>query len=39
MRIRDLNDQELSDCKSNVINLGAAMKSNDYDLAGRDSYC
>jgi hypothetical protein len=40
MRIRDLHDQELSDCKkSNVIDLGAAMKSNDYDAVGRDSKC
>lgn len=39
LRIRNLNNQELSDCKSNVIDLGAAMKHNDYELAGRDSKC
>jgi len=39
MRIRNLNDQELSDCKANVVDLGAAMKQNDYDAVGRDSKC
>jgi hypothetical protein len=35
MRIK--NEQELSECKSNVIDLGAAIKSNDYDRVNRDS--
>lgn len=37
MRVRDLNDQELSDCKANVVNLGDAMKQNQYDKVNRDS--
>jgi len=37
MRVRDLNDQELSDCKANVVDLGAAMKQNQYDKVNRDS--
>lgn len=37
MRVRDLNDQELSDCKANVVNLGDAMKQNQYDKINRDS--
>jgi hypothetical protein len=37
MRVRNLNDQELSDCKANVVDLGAAMKQNDYDKVNRDS--
>jgi hypothetical protein len=32
-----MNDQELSECKGNVIDLGAAMKQNDYDSVNRDS--
>jgi hypothetical protein len=35
MRIR--NDQELSECKSNVIDLGSVMKQNQYDNVARDS--
>lgn len=37
MRIRNMNDQELSECKSNVVDLGGAIKSNDYDSVNRDS--
>lgn len=37
MRVRNLNDQELSDCKANVVDLGAAMKQNQYDKVERDS--
>jgi len=37
MRIRNMNDQELSDCKSNVVDLGAAMKQNQYDGVARQS--
>jgi hypothetical protein len=37
MRIKNMNEQELSDCKSNVIDLGGAIKSNDYDKVNRDS--
>lgn len=37
MRIRNLNDQELSDCKANVVDLGDAMKQNEYDKVNRDS--
>lgn len=37
MKIKNLNEQELSDCKSNVIDLGATMKQNDYDKVNRDS--
>ena len=37
MRIRNLNDQELLECKSNVVDLGAAMKQNAYDNVARDS--
>lgn len=37
MRVRNLNDQELSDCKANVVDLGAAMKQNQYDQVNRDS--
>jgi hypothetical protein len=39
MRIKNMNDQELSECKGNVIDLGAAMKQNDYDSVNRDSKC
>lgn len=37
MRIRNMNDQELSECKSNIVDLGGAIKSNDYDSVNRDS--
>lgn len=37
MRIKNMNDQELSECKNNVVNLGDAMKSNDYEQVNRDS--
>lgn len=37
IRVRNLNDQELSDCKANVVDLGAAMKQNQYDKVNRDS--
>ena len=31
MRVRNLNDQELSDCKANVVDLGAASAVDQKD--------
>jgi hypothetical protein len=37
MKIKNMNEQELSDCKPNVIDLGSLDKQNDYDQVNRDS--
>ena len=37
MRIRSMNEQELSECKANVVDLSNAMKQNQYDNVARES--